>query len=1001
MKVHAKHFLTRLAVLALTLVMLFSAFPLAAAAESAETDVQDQNVTGTTDQTENQTGSSADEDEEIVTQVDENSYSNYLKKIAGMPKSTKTVVIDLLTGKVNGSGEITSYEGKNAVLLKEGESLDVTVEIPETGIYYMDLEYCAVEYKGQDIELRLRVDGKLPFSDAKSIAFSRSFKDSTGILQDANGNDDVPEMEEVFLWKTVPLKDYVNYVNEPYCLYLEAGTHVITLQVEREALAVTTLTLGPEKKLPSYAELKAEYDAAGYKDATTSLFDSMGDYIQAETPALKTSASLIALYDRTSPATLPYSPSKIRRNTIGQDAWSALGQTLTYEFTVPESGLYEIGIKYRQCYAVGSFVYRDVLVDGVIPCQEFENVVFTYNNAWEYKVLSDANGNSCKIYLEKGKHTLSLEVALGGWSAIMQEVDVINREFASMYRRITMVTSATPDPFRDYNLEVEIPGLIDDMNKIADDLEKQAAALDVLCSETGEKSASSETLRSAVRELRICAEKPDEIKRRLGSLRDGVTNVSAWLNDNKKQPLEMDYLTITAPGDEHPIPTATFWEEVVHFFKSFFASFTEDYNSISDSSAEDAISIWITDGREQMQALKTLINSSFTVESGIPVKLTLTQGGLYEALLAGVGPDLAIGQARITPVNYASRGIAVALDDFDTFDQVATRFMDGALDCYQMGGKTYGLPVTQNFFMLFYRKDIFQEMGLSVPTTWDEFINVTKTLQSNNMTVRLPYSSITLAGVQDAGIGMKDIFATLFLQKGGNFYSDDMTETQLGSDAGLEAFKFWTSFYTEIGVQVDVDFQTRFRTGEVPMGIENVVMYNTLSAVGSEIRGLWAMAPLPGTVQADGSVNYTAAEGGTACLIFNSAKNYENCWKFLDWYTRADTQHEYGTQVENMLGVASRYYSANLEAFSRLPWKQDELNVMESQRSRCTVIPEVPGAYFFPRCIDSAFRDVQNKKKNSREVWLREVKTINKELDRKNKELGTGKYAENKEEEGK
>ena len=228
-----------------------------------------------------------------------------------------------------------------------------------------------------------------------------------------------------------------------------------------------------------------------------------------------------------------------------------------------------------------------------------------------------------------------------------------------------------------------------------------------------------------------------------------------------------------------------------------------------------------------------------------------------------------------------------------------------------------------------------------------------------------------------------------------------MTETQLGSDAGLEAFKFWTNFYTEIGVQVDVDFQTRFRTGEVPMGIENVVMYNTLSAVGSEIRGLWAMAPLPGTVQADGSVNYTAAEGGTACLIFNSAKNYENCWKFLDWYTRADTQHEYGTQVENMLGVASRYYSANLEAFSRLPWKQDELNVMESQRSRCTVIPEVPGAYFFPRCIDSAFRDVQNKNKNSREVWLREVKTINKELDRKNKELGTGKYAENKEEEGK
>ncbi|MEG0664350.1 MAG: ABC transporter substrate-binding protein, partial [Clostridia bacterium] len=105
------------------------------------------------------------------------------------------------------------------------------------------------------------------------------------------------------------------------------------------------------------------------------------------------------------------------------------------------------------------------------------------------------------------------------------------------------------------------------------------------------------------------------------------------------------------------------------------------------------------------------------------------------------------------------------------------------------------------------------------------------------------------------------------------------------------------------------------------------------------------------------------------------------------------TQYTYGSQIENLLGVAGRYCTANLEAFEKLPWNQKELAVIEEQRSYAVPIPEVPGAYFIPRSIDSAFRDVQNKGKNPRTCWTREIANINKELDRKNKELGTGKYA--------
>ena len=990
---HAKHLFARLSALMLAVLMLVSVAP---AVFAAEAPAKEQNTQQTADKAENDANAAQNDDEEIVTQVDKNSFVNYLKKIADKKFASATVSVSLLSAKLTGNAAVTSYQGKDAVKLQEGDSVTVTVDIPEDGVYFMDLEYCPVKYKGQDIETRLKIDGKLPFSDAKSIELMRTFRDKTKILQDGNGNDDIPEMEEVFQWKTVPLKDYVNFVNEDYRLYLTKGTHTVTLKVEREAVALTTLTFCPRTPLKSYADLKKEYDAKGYKPAQKKGDMKPVTYIQAETPAFKTDSSLIPLYDRTSPATVPYDPSKIRRNTIGQDAWNTMGQALTYRFMVPADGLYEIGIKYRQCYAVGSFTNRDIYIDGEIPCMEFKSVPFNYENEWQYKVVSDQKGNACPIYLTAGEHTITLEVCLGEWSGVMQEVDIINRKLSSLYRHISMVTGASPDPFRDYKLEVEIPGLLDDMKEIADALSKQTAAVDALYSKQGDKkSASAELLRSGAKMLYTCIKKPKEIQYRLGALRDSVSSVSTWLNDCKKQPLELDYVTVVMPGEKHPSPKATWFQNFKHFFLSFFASFTEDYNTVSNTDAKDAIKIWVGEGREQMQALKGLINSSFTVETGIPVKLSLTQGGLYEALLAGVGPDLAIGQARITPVNYASRGIAVPLDDFDTFDEVKKRFAPNALDCYKMGGKTYALPVTQNFWMLFYRKDIFQEMNLEVPTTWDEFIDVTKTLQSNNMTVRLPYSAITLAGVESNGIGMKDMFATFFLQRGGKLYSDDMSETLIGSQAGLDAFKFWTDFYKEIGLEVELDFQSRMRTGETPMGIENINFFNTLSAVASEIRGLWDMAPVPGTRKPDGSIDFTSADSGSACLIFNTKqnKNRENCWKFLDWYTRQDTQYEYGSQIENMLGIASRYYPANLEAFERLPWTQDQLKVMETQRSRCVVIPEVPGAYYFPRSIDSAFRDVQNKNANPREVWLREVKNINKEIDRKNRELHTGKYA--------
>ena len=49
--------------------------------------------------------------------------------------------------------------------------------------------------------------------------------------------------------------------------------------------------------------------------------------------------------------------------------------------------------------------------------------------------------------------------------------------------------------------------------------------------------------------------------------------------------------------------------------------------------------------------------------------------------------------------------------------------------------KTYGLPLTMNFPMLFYRLDVLVDLNVSAPKTWDDVLALLPILQSNNLAV--------------------------------------------------------------------------------------------------------------------------------------------------------------------------------------------------------------------------------------------------------------------------
>lgn len=116
---------------------------------------------------------------------------------------------------------------------------------------------------------------------------------------------------------------------------------------------------------------------------------------------------------------------------------------------------------------------------------------------------------------------------------------------------------------------------------------------------------------------------------------------------------------------------------------------------------------------------------------GITVEFKAFKATEYNQILAtglagSEGPDVpqvrSFGDLQPT----VAAGSLVALDDDIDFSSWDPNLMATALGAED--GKIYAVPLARQMWQMYYNKDIFEQEGLEVPTTWDEFIDVNQTL---------------------------------------------------------------------------------------------------------------------------------------------------------------------------------------------------------------------------------------------------------------------------------
>ena len=905
-----------------------------------------------------------------------NTYTAYLEQYADLPAVSEAVEVDLAA--FEGEGGEPCGDG---IMTADNSDLTWKVNVAEAGLYNIRLDYLTTESRGVDIEREIAINGEVPFSGAGTLCFSRLWTDANEVRQDNQGNDIRPMQKEIFEKQSAFCMDDMGYQTEPYAFYFNEGENELTIRAVNEPVILCGITLTPITKTQTYAEYAAaQPDASAGEEGL-----NYSQTIQGESAALRSAPSLYARYDRSSSLTVPYSVTNSILNYIGGEPWTHPGEWIQWDFDVPEDGYYNISVKARQMYQRGALSARTVYIDGKVPFEELEAVTFSYNNSWEMRTLGGSDGTPFRFWLTKGSHTIRMEVTMGKMGPILKDVEDSIFRLNQIYRKILVLTGAKPDQFRDYNLKRVYPEAIEAMSLESKRLYR---IVDRTVEITGEKSDRIASAQTLANQLEIFVNHNERITESFQNFRDNITSLGTAMQNMAESKLDVDLIMVTGENARVPEVHENVFQSIGHEVRSCVSSYTVDYNSLGDKyeDTDDVIEIWITTGRDQSTVLKNIVDNTFTTQTGIKVNVKLVlQDAILPAVVAGNGPDVVLSLSGWFAVNYAMRNAVEDLTQFEDFDEVVKPFTKSILEPLTYNNSKhvgiYGLPETQDFAVLFYRKDIMEELGLKIPETWDELIAELPTIQGNSLTVGINFPDIRVVD--------NSVLNSLIFQNGGEIYDEEAKHTLVDTEAGVAGFKQYTSLYNDYGLPVVFDFPSRFRSGEMPLGIQNYNIYNTLMVSAPEIRGLWDFTLFPGTKKADGTIDHTAQTSGLCCMMIatdNETKK-KNAWEFMKWWVSADAQTRFGREMESILGASARYQTANQDAMKQLAWSDKQLKVLQAQMAQTRGFPEIAGGYSTQRHLINAVRKVINTKEDQRETLMTYARTINEEIKIKRREF--------------
>jgi len=289
------------------------------------------------------------------------------------------------------------------------------------------------------------------------------------------------------------------------------------------------------------------------------------------------------------------------------------------------------------------------------------------------------------------------------------------------------------------------------------------------------------------------------------------------------------------------------------------------------------------------ESLKTKI-PEFEKLTGIKVKLTdYAEGEYFKKVMIDLSlskPATDVLMINNSYVNtYATGGWVAPLDPYlndpKLTDAKWYNFADfsAGLNLLMYKDQLYGIPITIEPQILFYRKDIFQEKGLSVPQTMDELYQTAKKINSDE----IAGIALRLTRGQGAWWPWSGFLATY---KG--TWVDENRVPHLNSPNAIKATEMYIKLNKDAG-PADVmnygwyEVLSNFQQGKVAMIIDASSFIGQFEdKEKSAVAGKVGCAVIPA-----GPDGYRQPAGGASWSLGISAKggHQKAAWLFVEWAT--------------------------------------------------------------------------------------------------------------------
>jgi multiple sugar transport system substrate-binding protein len=326
-----------------------------------------------------------------------------------------------------------------------------------------------------------------------------------------------------------------------------------------------------------------------------------------------------------------------------------------------------------------------------------------------------------------------------------------------------------------------------------------------------------------------------------------------------------------------------------------------------NTSGKDVRQVLISDFEKTYPGIKVTLTSA-------PTNTDTNRATLATDISGGSAtPDVFMGDV-IWPAQFGAHQLAVPLSDYlpsSYFAQFAPGLVQGAT----YNAKVYGSPMFEDQGFLYYRKDLLAKEKLPVPTTWEQLLSESETLQKAGL-VKYGY---VFQGASYEGLTCN--YMEFLASAGGTATKADYSTATLDSAASVKAVTFMRSLVTSgvspasVTTFQEAQAMSTFAAGNAAFLRNWDYAYADSQVPGTPTVGKVGVAPMP-TFQGMPSPGYSNI-GGWNSYINPHSKNIAADLTFIKWLA--------STKAQTDLAVVS----------SSIP-------TVESVRTNPTIIAESP-----------------------------------------------------------